>query len=201
MHVGQTRPSAIEFSKLAKDRFFKRISFLISIFIRSAISTLVLYFELFFCIPFLVFNECFLGNRVDCILAGIRNGAEAKSEQYRELVRNTCGMFGVPPNYVRFTYGNNFFFMRVPPNYYSFNQSNYKYLQNVPKNETFIGTADYFRIRHDEELDRKCLVLAFSFLLFLQLFMILQVVFCSLRFVNDHFFAFILFKILKKRLI
>lgn len=111
--------------------------------------------------PFLVFNELFLGNKVDCILSGIRNETEAKSDEYRELVRNTCGMYGVPPNHFPFNLNHTeAFFMRV-----------------FSKNKTFINTSDYFQIKQDEELERKYFVLAFWFLFFLQIFVVVKVIF------------------------
>ena len=128
-------------------------------------------------IVLLVYKEGSLGNSADCILKGIQNEAQTKSEPYRELMRNTCGMIGVPPNYMRFQHGNDSFFMRIPEVYVGKNQEN-------STNETFrINNKNEFgdrpddsSIRQEEELHRKSLVIALTFLLLLQILILKKVI-------------------------
>ena len=138
----------------------------------------IFLFEISSSIP-LVPKEAVLGNRVDCILAGIQNEAQEKSEPYRELVRNTCGMFGIPPNYMRFKDGDDSFFMRIPEVYVGkhVENSTNEAFQIKHENETFGGRPDYSSIREEEELHRKHLVLALAFLLLLQLLLTQKVIF------------------------
>ena len=126
----------------------------------------------------LVIKEGFLGNSVDCILKGIQNEAQANSEPYRELVRNTCGMFGVPPNYMPISYGNHSLFMRIPEVYVGKNHENSTNgtFRINHENETYGGPPDYSSIQREEELHRKPLVLSLAFLVLLHLLIVEKVI-------------------------
>ena len=141
----------------------------------------------------LMHKEIILGNQMDCIVEGIQNEAQAKSEPYRELVRNTCGMFGVPPNYIELGHRSESFFVRIPMEFVGRNQENNTFQVNR-ENETFGGLPDYSSIRREEELHRKTLVVALAFLLLFQLLIIHKVIFV-LELIHENFaFSFIFSK-------
>ena len=132
-------------------------------------------------ISILVLKEALLLNQMDCILKGIQNETQARNESYRELIRNTCGMFGVPPNYVRLRHGDDFFFTRAPSVFVAINLENGTFRIDR-QNKTSGDSVDYSSIREEEELPRKHLVLAVAFLFLLQLFLTYKVIL-----VLDHF--------------
>ena len=113
---------------------------------------------------------------MDCILEGIKSDSQAKSGPYRELVRNTCGMFGVPPNYMSLRYEDNYFFGGASSVVVGINLANGT-LRTDRENKTSADRPDCASIREEEELPRKHLFLALALLFLLQLFWLHKVIF------------------------
>ena len=85
---------------------------------------------------FLPIRHLFLGDRVDCIMDGLQNVTQLRNETYMERVRNYCGLFAVPPNYVQLEGFDEDLFVRIEP-----------------RNQTFVESVDYFLAKGKESQD------------------------------------------------
>lgn len=82
----------------------------------------------------LLIRYLFLGDMVDCLMDGLQNVTQMRNRTYLESVRNYCGVFSIPPNYVRLKSVDYNIFARIEP-----------------RNQTFVQSMDYF-LRKEEEL-------------------------------------------------
>lgn len=112
-------------------------------------NTLIGYELLLFAV-ILPIRYWFLGNFVDCVMDGLQNVTQLKDERYLNKVRNYCGLFAVPPNYVKVDRFDGDLFVRVEP-----------------RNQTFIESMDFFLAKEDEFFFFRlaCINLAGMFLL------------------------------------
>ena len=73
----------------------------------------------------------FLGDQVDCVMDGLQNSAQLQNESYLQKVQSFCGVYGVPPNYVRL------------------NASDSLFARIEPRNQTFVESVDYFLVKEE----------------------------------------------------
>lgn len=84
----------------------------------------------------LLIRYLFLGGMADCVMDGLQNVTQLRNRTYLETVRNYCGVFSIPPNYVRLESTDYNIFARIEP-----------------RNQTFVQSIDYF-LGKEEELFR-----------------------------------------------
>ena len=91
----------------------------------------------------------FLGDQVDCVMDGLQSSAQLQNESYLQKVQSFCGVYGVPPNYVRL------------------NASDSLFARIEPRNQTFVESVDYFSGKESTLFGFRC---SWSFLIIYLIF-------------------------------
>ena len=80
----------------------------------------------------------FQGDLIDCIMDGIQSVTQLKNKTHMDGIRNYCGLFAIPPNYVQLEGFGGELFVRIEP-----------------RNETFVESLDYSLTKSRELFDLK----------------------------------------------
>lgn len=110
-------------------------------------------YKLITVITILASRYLFQDGMVDCVMDGIQNVTQL-DRTYREKVLNHCGLFGIPPNYVKLEskrHNPSQAFMRIEP-----------------RNQTFVYSIDYFLAKEEVRFNFRFIGLLLSPVILLQ---------------------------------
>lgn len=98
-----------------------------------ALKIIVIGYEVLLIAGLLPIRYLFHGDLIDCVMDGLQNVTQLRNETYVDFVRNYCGLFAIPPNYVQLNGFEEELFVRIEP-----------------RNETFVKSVDYFLAKRRE---------------------------------------------------
>ena len=107
----------------------------------------------------------FQGDLVDCLLDGVQNVTQLRDETHMERVRNYCGLFAIPPNYVQVEGFDGELFVRIEP-----------------RNETFVESLNYSLTKSRELFNLKVLYIY----LVLSLFAVVRLLVLRYSLISAH---------------